>query len=249
MNASPPSSAPSSPSFSPSSSPSNNRVRPPQPAHPRPLVERVLRDGARTLADAELLQILLGDPRDAAAGQSAARLATQLLHAYHGSLRALASEVPAPRDRRPQAWPTPPSSSQACESRPPNPLIRHHRAVLQAALEFTRRSLRETLTQRSLIGSPAELREFLSLWLRERPRECFAALFLDSQNRLICADELFQGSLAQTTVYPREIARRAIETCACALIVVHNHPSGMAAPSAADRTLTAALRQIGRAHV
>jgi DNA repair protein RadC len=207
------------------------------------LIERVLRDGAHTLADAELLQLLWGDRPDTSAGQAAGLLGPQLLDAHNGSLRALAAERPAnyacpsfPRLARPR-------HPGARESVPGEGIFRHHRAVLQAALEFSRRSLRESLAQRPIIGSPAELRDFLTLWLRERPRECFSALFLDSQNRLICAEELFQGSVAQTMVYPREIARRAIETRASALIVAHNHPSGMSAPSAADRKLTSALRR------
>ena len=216
---------------------------PPKPPRSWHLIERVLRDGAHTLADAELLQLLWGDRPEGSSGQAAALLGPQLLDAHNGSLRALAAERPAQYACSSSARSPGPRHSVARPSFVGRSLFRHHRAVLQAALEFSRRSLRETLAQRPIIGSPAELREFLTLWLRERPRECFSALFLDSQNRLICAEELFQGSVAQTMVYPREIARRAIETRASALIVAHNHPSGMSAPSAADRKLTSALRR------
>jgi DNA repair protein RadC len=82
----------------------------------------------------------------------------------------------------------------------------------------------------------------LALWLRDRPYEVFAALFLDSQNRLIAAEELFRGTLTQTAVYPREVARRALEINAAAVILAHNHPSGVAEPSAADDALTRVLK-------
>lgn len=181
-----------------------------------PLMARLLRDGVHAMSDAELIAVLI---RNGATGAQAEQTAVHLLDSHHGSLRALAASG---------FTITPPTHST--------------HAVLQAALEFSRRSLLETLRERPLINSPSDLHHFLALWLRERPRECFAALFLDSQNRLICAEEMFAGSVAQTVVYPREIARRALETGACSLIVAHNHPSGVSEPSAADRTLTQALR-------
>jgi DNA repair protein RadC len=80
------------------------------------------------------------------------------------------------------------------------------------------------------------------LWLRDRPIECFAGVFVDSQHRIIAARELFRGTLAQTAVYPREVARQALRLNAAAVILAHNHPSGVAEPSTADRLLTDALR-------
>ena len=116
------------------------------------------------------------------------------------------------------------------------------RAQLQAAVELARRSLREELRSRDVLASPAAVRDFLALWLRDRGHEIFAGLFLDAQNRLISAEELFRGTLTQTAVYPREVARRALELNSAALILTHNHPSGVAEPSAADRMLTQALK-------
>ena len=92
------------------------------------------------------------------------------------------------------------------------------------------------------MASPRKVAEFLALWLRDRPYEVFAVLFLDAQNRLMSAEELFRGTLTQTAVYPRQVARRALELNAAAVIVAHNHPSGVAEPSAADDALTGALK-------
>ncbi|HEY0877009.1 MAG TPA: DNA repair protein RadC, partial [Zeimonas sp.] len=105
-----------------------------------------------------------------------------------------------------------------------------------------RRNLRAALRERDALASPGSVRAFLSAWLRDREVEVFAGLFLDSQNRLISAEELFRGTLTQTSVYPREVLRRALELNSAAVIVAHNHPSGVAEPSAADRLLTASLK-------
>ena len=221
-----------------------NRSR--APASPLgPIATRLLRDGAHTLADTELILLLLGDdpaqPR-AQGTRPAARAALRRLTASRGSLRELAHLQEAQAPWASIAFQPGSGGCEARESTTEFSQIRHCSATLQAALEFSRRCLGEALQARSPINSPTELRAFLKLWLRERPRECFVALFLDSQNRRICAEEMFQGTVAQTTVYPREIARRAIETRACALIVAHNHPSGTPTPSAADQQLTRALR-------
>ncbi len=96
----------------------------------------------------------------------------------------------------------------------------------------------------SLLNSPAAVRDYLTLWLRDRPYEVFVGLFLDNQNRLLSADELFRGTLSQTAVYPREVARRGIELNSGAVILAHNHPSGLAEPSHADKLLTDALRTV-----
>ena len=225
---------------------SSRRTRPQAAEIPLgPRATRVLRDGAQALADHELVELLLGDdPVAPRASRNRARgcKALERLSASQGSLRGLAQVMEA-RGRPANLGNHPlPSSCEVRESTPGFRQSHHCSAVLQAALEFSRRCLGESLQARSSINSPTELRAYLTLWLRDRPRECFVVLFLDSQNRLICAEEMFQGTVAQTTVYPREIARRAIETGACALIVAHNHPSGTPTPSAADQKLTRALR-------
>ena len=113
---------------------------------------------------------------------------------------------------------------------------------LRAMAELMRRAELEELTERDVLTSPAAVRRFLVLWLRDRPAECFSAVFVDSQHRVIAARELFRGTLTQTAVYPREVARQALQLNAAAVILAHNHPSGVAEPSTADRLLTDALR-------
>ena len=115
-------------------------------------------------------------------------------------------------------------------------------ARLRAVAELMRRAELEPLTQGSALLSPDSVRRFLQLWLHDRPVECFVGVFLDSQHLVIAARELFRGTLAQTAVYPREVARQALRLNAAAIILAHNHPSGVAEPSAADRLLTDALR-------
>ena len=114
---------------------------------------------------------------------------------------------------------------------------------LRAVTELMRRAELERLTEHDVLGSPDAVRRFLSLWLHDRPVECFVGVFVDSQHRVIAARELFRGTLSQTAVYPREVARQALRLNAAAVILAHNHPSGVAEPSTADRLLTDALRQ------
>ena len=181
--------------------------------------ERLLAGGLEALSDAELLAVLL---RTGTAGKHAVELARELL-VQAGGLRGL----------RGTEWQAGALGAGLGPAR---------RAQLQAAFELSRRSLREELRCRDALASPAAVRDFLALWLRDRGHEVFAALFLDAQNRLIAAEELFRGTLTQTAVYPREVARRALELNSAALILAHNHPSGVAEPSAADRMLTQALK-------
>ena len=181
--------------------------------------EKAIAAGAAQLTDAELLALFL---RTGVPGRSAVDLGQELL-AHFGSLRALAAAPRAAFCARPGLGPA-------------------KWAALQAALELSRRTLREELQSRDALSSPAQVREFLALWLRDRPYESFIGLFLDTQNRLIAAEELFRGTLSQTAVYPREVARRALELNSAAIVLAHNHPSGVAEPSAADRLLTDALR-------
>lgn len=113
---------------------------------------------------------------------------------------------------------------------------------LRAMTELMRRAALEELSEGDALHSPLAVRQFLLLWLRDRPAECFAGIFLDNQRRVIAALELFRGTLTQTAVYPREVARQALKLNAAAIILAHNHPSGVAEPSLADRLLTDALR-------
>lgn len=114
---------------------------------------------------------------------------------------------------------------------------------LQVAKELFRRSLLEPLRKRDALSSPAMVRDFLRITLAERDYEVFMVLFLDSQNHVIDCEELFRGTLTQTSVYPREVVKRALFHNAAAVILAHNHPSGVAEPSRADETLTSALNR------
>lgn len=116
-------------------------------------------------------------------------------------------------------------------------------AQLQAVIELARRSLMEELCVGEVLGSPQAVRQYLQLMLAKHPYESFAVLFLDVKNRLVASEELFRGTLTQTSVYPREVVKAALARNAASLILAHNHPSGTPEPSAADRTLTAALKQ------
>jgi DNA repair protein RadC len=115
-------------------------------------------------------------------------------------------------------------------------------AQLQAALEIARRHLAEALSRRDAVKDPAAVRRMLQARLRDREHETFAALFLDNQHRVIAFDELSQGTIDGASVYPREVIKAALKHGAAAVIFAHNHPSGVAEPSAADRTLTERLK-------
>ena len=115
-------------------------------------------------------------------------------------------------------------------------------ARLQAAKELVRRSLHEVLRQRDCLSSPAAVRDFLRVTLEGREYETFFVVFLDAQNRVLASDEMFRGTLTQTSVFPREIVKRALALNAAALIFAHNHPSGVAEPSRADEALTQTLK-------
>ena len=114
---------------------------------------------------------------------------------------------------------------------------------LQVAKELVRRSLLETLRPGNALNSPASVREYLRLTLAGREHEVFMVLFVDAQNRVIESEEMFRGTLTQTSVYPREVVKRSLFHNAGAVIFAHNHPSGVAEPSHADETLTQALKQ------
>jgi DNA repair protein RadC len=115
-------------------------------------------------------------------------------------------------------------------------------AQLLAVIELSRRALKEQVQREQLLDSPPKVRDYLRLRIGRLPHEVFAALFLDAQNRLIDDEELFRGTLTQTSVYPREVVKRALARNAAAVIFAHNHPSGLAEPSRADELLTRTLR-------
>jgi DNA repair protein RadC len=111
------------------------------------------------------------------------------------------------------------------------------------AKELLRRALAEELGRTDVLTSPSAVRDYLHLWLRGYEFEAFVVLFLDAQNRVIAAEELFRGTLTQTSVYPREVVKAALRHNAAAVILSHNHPSGVAEPSVQDQTLTRALAE------
>lgn len=187
------------------------------PAAERPR-ERLLARGASTLSDAELLAILLGTGRR---GESAVDLARHLLKRF-GSLRSLFT-----------------CDRSAFLSVPGMGPTRY--AQLQAVLELGRRHLGERLRRDAVMDSPAATRRYLQAWLRDRPREAFVCLFLDNRHRVIASERLFDGTIDGASVYPREVVRRCVELGAAAVIFAHNHPSGVAEPSDADRRITRRL--------
>jgi DNA repair protein RadC len=183
--------------------------------------ERLLNQGAAALSDAELLAIFL---RSGVRGMSAVDLARELLAAFDGNLAKLAEA----------------SLGQLASIRGIGPA---KAAQLQASLELARRALQARMAERDLLSSPEAVRDWLRLKLGSLPHEVFGALWLDAQNRLIRYEELFRGTLTQTSVYPREVLKSALSHNAAAVILAHNHPSGMTQPSRADETLTSTLKQ------
>ncbi len=182
--------------------------------------ERLLRHGPQALSDAELLAIYL---RVGVRGKSAVDLARDLLHRFDGQLGHLA-EAPLPQ------LATVPGIGMA------------KAAQLKASFELARRALAQEMSARDSFTSPGAVRQWLQLQLASRPHEVFLALWLDAQNRLLVAEELFTGSLTQTSVYPREVVKAGLAHNAAAVILAHNHPSGIAEPSRADELLTRALK-------
>ena len=114
---------------------------------------------------------------------------------------------------------------------------------LQAVMEMARRALEEKLKSGDTMSSPKSVRDYLRLSLQGKKHEVFVAIFLDAQNRTIATEELFKGTLTQTSVYPREVVKRALHHNSAAIIFAHNHPSGIAEPSQADEILTQSLKQ------
>ena len=181
--------------------------------------EKLLLRGSQALSDAEVLSLLLGT---GSRGCDVLTLSRDLL-ARFGSLGGV---IAAPWDElsvQPGVGPA-------------------KYASLQAALELARRQAREGLERGDTMGSPQQTQQFLSLHLQSNQREVFCCLFLDSQNALIRCEDLFTGTLDGAAVYPREVVRRALQLNAAAVILAHNHPSGVAEPSQADRRITERLQ-------
>ena len=180
--------------------------------------EKLLTRGAAALSDAELLAVLLGS---GSRGKDAIALGRELLTGA-GGLAALLSQ--------------PESPARVSGIGPAK------RARIVAALELARRSLAEELQQRPSLGNPRDSGDYLRARLRHLPYEVFGCLYLDNRHRVLAFEELFRGTVDGASVHPREVVRACLQHNACAVIFAHNHPSGVAEPSAADRAITHELR-------
>lgn len=189
----------------------------PEDERPR---ERLLRSGAGVLTDAELLAIFL---RTGVRGQSAVDLARALLQKFGGLNQLFAA--------------------QRAQFESVSGMGDAKFAQLQAVIEMGRRVLKEDLAIRTSLASPQAVKDYLCLSLGSLEHEVFMVLFMDARNRLLAADQLFRGTLTQTSVYPREVVKLALAHNAAAVILAHNHPSGAPEPSQADRFLTESLKQ------
>ena len=189
----------------------------PPDAQPR---EKLLARGAGALGDAELLALLL---RTGLPGQGVLQMAQALLQRFgglSGLLHTTADDLKTFKGLGGTA----------------------KRAQLIAVLELARRAMAEQLKQREVFSSPGAVKHYLQLHLAAKAHEVFAVLFLDAQNRLLATEELFRGTLTQTSVYPREVVMRALQLGAAAVVLAHNHPSGTVQPSRADEALTQTLK-------
>ena len=188
------------------------------PADCRPR-EKLLARGTSALSDAELLAILL---RSGLRGKGVLQLAQELLDRFGGLAGLLHTDAQALRQIK--------------------GLGPAKRAEVVAVLELARRALMQPLHNKPVFDSPQAVRQYLQLQLGARPHEVFAVMFLDSQHRLIALEEMFRGTLSQTSVYPREVVMRALSLNAAAVVLAHNHPSGSTQPSRADQALTQTLK-------
>ncbi len=188
------------------------------PAEERPR-EKLLTFGAETLNDSELLAIFL---RTGSNGHSAVDLARELL-AHFGSLPDLLNaslpEFTAVHGAGPAKF-----------------------SQLMAARELTRRAMSTELKQRPVMENPASTREYFSIWIGDKPNECFACMYLDARHQVIRCEVLFTGTIDGASVYPRIIVQRCLQLNAAALIIAHNHPSGVAEPSTADQHITIKIK-------
>jgi DNA repair protein RadC len=189
----------------------------PPDARPR---EKLLSRGPGALSDVELLALLL---RTGLAGKGVLQLAQELLGTFGGIAGLLHTTADDLKRIKGLGGPA-------------------KRAELVAVLELARRALAQQLQERTVFGTPDAVKQYLQLHLGEKKHEVFAVLFLDSQHRLLALEELFRGTLTQTSVYPREVVLRALHHHAAAVVLAHNHPSGTVQPSRADEALTQALK-------
>jgi len=191
----------------------------PPDARPR---EKLLARGPGALSDAELLALLL---RTGLAGKGVLQLSQELLDEQTG-FGGMAGLLHATADDLKRIKGLGPAK----------------RAELVAVLELARRAMAEQLKERAALDTPEAVKHYLQLQLGAKQHEVFAVLFLDSQHRLLALEELFRGTLSQTSVYPREVVLRALHHHAAAVVLAHNHPSGTVQPSRADEALTQALK-------
>ena len=189
------------------------------PADARPR-EKLLARGPGALSDAELLALLL---RTGLPGKGVMAMAQELLDAFGGLAGLLHADAPSLARIK--------GLGGAAK-----------RSQLLAVLEVARRVIAQPLRERPVFTSHQAVRECVQLQIGRRPHEVFAVLFLDAQHRLIALEEMFRGTLAQASVYPREVVCRALQLGAAAVVLAHNHPTGLVRPSAADQALTATLR-------
>jgi len=187
------------------------------PADARPR-EKLLARGPQALSDVELLAILL---RTGMAGKNVFQLSEELLgpDGIAGLLNATAQSLQGVKGLGPAK-----------------------QAELLAVFEMARRALSQRLKEREAFHTPGAFKQYLQLQLAHKNHEVFAVLFLDNQNRMLAMEELFRGTLSQTSVYPREVVMRALHHQAAAVVLSHNHPSGSVQPSRADEHLTQTLK-------
>jgi DNA repair protein RadC len=180
--------------------------------------QRLLAQGPAALSDAELVALFLGT---GVRGKSALDLARELIARFGRISRLL--------------------SAAQCELDAVPGMGAAKYAQIAAVMELARRALAEEMKARDSLTSPAAVRGYLRLRMQDLGHECFYCVFLDAQNRVISAEELFRGTLTQTSVYPREVVKHALRHNAAAVILSHNHPSGVAEPSLQDQALTRTL--------
>ena len=187
----------------------------PLDARPR---EKLLARGPQALSDVELLAILL---RTGMAGKNVFQLSEELLgpDGIAGLLNATVQSLQMVKGLGPAK-----------------------QAELLAVFEMARRALSQRLKEREAFHTPGAVKQYLQLQLAHKNHEVFAVLFLDNQNRMLAMEELFRGTLSQTSVYPREVVMRALHHQAAAVVLSHNHPSGSVQPSRADEHLTQTLK-------
>ena len=203
----------------------------PLEAQPR---EKLLARGPGALSNAELLAILL---RTGIAGKGVLQMAEELLQLKkdsasrntdggQGGFGGIAGLLHATADDLKRVKGLGPAK----------------RAEIVAVLELARRAMAQRLQEREVFADPQAVKHYLQLHLAAKGHEVFAVLFLDSQNKLLAMEELFRGTLTQTSVYPREVVIRALHHGAAAVVLAHNHPSGSVQPSRADEALTQTLK-------